>query len=343
MKVPVLSSLSILLGLASSLPAIERPKSLDQGASAPADAPRAVVEPEAIPMPEVEQAALPWLGVFGDSPDDTLRHHLDLDGGVVLRYVAEDSPAAAAGLGAHDIVTGFGGERIDSQEELRAAVMDHEPGDEVTLSVVSKGQKAEKNVVLGERPANLGLPRPLGGAGLHGRLDLEDFPELKGRFRELERLFPRDAEGELFGGDFQGQMEKMQREMEQQLQQFERLPGMELDIEELLKNLPRGEDGFNMSLKSSSSVRLMDDEGSVEMKVNDGGKEVTVRDLEGNIVYEGPWDNEQDRAAVPLEVRERIEKLNFDEQGNGIRLHFKQVPEPLELGEEAKDPQADPK
>ena len=98
---------------------------------------------------------------------------------------------------------------------------------------------------------------------------------------------------------------------------------MELDIEEMLKDLPR------VGIKTASQITLMDDQGSVEMKFREGGREVVVRDLEGEVVYEGPWDNEQDRAAVPADIRERIEKLNFDidHEGNGIRLQFGQ-PDP---------------
>jgi hypothetical protein len=67
----------------------------------------------------------------------------------------------------------------------------------------------------------------------------------------------------------------------------------------------------------------MDDQGSIELKAVDGGKEITVRDPQDQIIWSGPWDTEQDKAAAPDDVRQRIERLNFDGQGNGLRLQFR--------------------
>jgi hypothetical protein len=75
----------------------------------------------------------------------------------------------------------------------------------------------------------------------------------------------------------------------------------------------------------------MDEQGSIELKSTDGSKEVTIRDKENNITWTGPWDTEQDRAAAPDDVRQRVERLNLDTriQGNGI--HLRGGFQPLEL------------
>jgi hypothetical protein len=79
-----------------------------------------------------------------------------------------------------------------------------------------------------------------------------------------------------------------------------------------------------MNFQSASTIRLLDEKGSVELKSKDGGKEVRVLDKEGNEAWSGPWDTEQDKAAAPAEVRSRIERLNIDMdfKGNGLRLRM---------------------
>jgi hypothetical protein len=57
---------------------------------------------------------------------------------------------------------------------------------------------------------------------------------------------------------------------------------------------------------------MADANGSVELKSNKDGKEAIVRDPDDEITWSGPWDTEQDKAAAPPEVRERIDALNMD-------------------------------
>ena len=91
---------------------------------------------------------------------------------------------------------------------------------------------------------------------------------------------------------------------------------------------------FNFNFKSSSSFKFVDENGSGEMKTTEGGKEVIVKDTEGKMLFEGPWDTEQDKAAAPEGIRERIEGMN---QGNRFRFQLDQLPEPdLEIPEKDK-------
>ena len=77
--------------------------------------------------------------------------------------------------------------------------------------------------------------------------------------------------------------------------------------------------GKNFQFLKHSTIRMMDDKGSVEIKSTGEATEVTVRDKANEIIWSGPWDTEQDKAAAPDEVRERIEKRNI---GGGLKLQF---------------------
>ncbi|MGB1129565.1 MAG: hypothetical protein ACPG4K_05915, partial [Haloferula sp.] len=75
---------------------------------------------------------------------------------------------------------------------------------------------------------------------------------------------------------------------------------------------------------------------------SNGSKEARVYDKQGELLWEGPYDTEQDKAAVPDDIRERIERLNFDIRGNGKEMQLRLNPNrfrPLDQVEPA--PEAD--
>jgi serine protease Do len=69
--------------------------------------------------------------------------------------VMPDTPAAKAGLKDGDIITAVGGTKLDSNTSLRGALMQHKPGDTVTLDVLRDGKSLTLDVTLITRPADL--------------------------------------------------------------------------------------------------------------------------------------------------------------------------------------------
>jgi hypothetical protein len=61
-----------------------------------------------------------------------------------------------------------------------------------------------------------------------------------------------------------------------------------------------------------ATIRMLDDEGSVEIEMKNGSKHVRVRGKDGKVQWEGPWDTKQDKAAAPEGIRDRIESMNID-------------------------------
>ena len=70
----------------------------------------------------------------------------------ILRAVAANTPAAAAGLRSGDAVIALGGKRIDSSLALVAAIRAHQIGDVVTATIVRDGQRSDISVSLTARP-----------------------------------------------------------------------------------------------------------------------------------------------------------------------------------------------
>jgi membrane-associated protease RseP (regulator of RpoE activity) len=126
-----------------------------------------------------------WLGILGDTLEDPV--------GVRIVRVFDDSAAADASLETGDVITAIDGDDTESIDQLREAIKEHEPGDEVTLSVIGDGEgdASDVEVTLGEEPARLDKIHDfrfggIGGGILDGLKDL--FPDgfdslLDGSFR----------------------------------------------------------------------------------------------------------------------------------------------------------------
>lgn len=91
----------------------------------------------------------PYIGV---SVTDVSREtqSYGLPKGAAVRSVAEDGPAAAAGLKENDIITAINGEEISGSKALVDTVRDASVGDELIFTVYRKGESVELKVIVGE-------------------------------------------------------------------------------------------------------------------------------------------------------------------------------------------------
>jgi putative serine protease PepD len=76
------------------------------------------------------------------------------DGGAEIASVANGSPAAEAGLREGDVVVEAAGEAVENGDELRSAVSERKPGDELELQVRRDGETESLTVELGTRPSS---------------------------------------------------------------------------------------------------------------------------------------------------------------------------------------------
>jgi S1-C subfamily serine protease len=137
-------------------------------------------------------------GRFGWLPEGSLPH-LDpnappLDGplsgamtGIVVREVAQGSPAEDAGLQVGDSITAIDGSEVTTVEDLLNALGGLKPGDQVTLTVQSAGedQQHDVEVMLGSHPDD--ASRAYLGVVLANSLNLRRFGDGNG----LDRFFGR--------------------------------------------------------------------------------------------------------------------------------------------------------
>jgi serine protease Do len=103
---------------------------------------------------EKGEVTIPYLGVLTTdlSPEDAARFGLPVDSGALVAQVVPRSPASEAGVRKGDIITALGEVRVMSYGDLLGALRDHEPGDDVTLTVFRNGHEMKLGVTLGEKP-----------------------------------------------------------------------------------------------------------------------------------------------------------------------------------------------
>jgi C-terminal processing protease CtpA/Prc len=93
-----------------------------------------------------------WLGVRMQELTEQLGEHFGTTKGVLISEVIKDSPAAAAGLAAGDVILKVDGETVESPLDVSKAVADKEAGDKVALVFVRDGKELSKDIELGKTP-----------------------------------------------------------------------------------------------------------------------------------------------------------------------------------------------
>jgi S1-C subfamily serine protease len=108
-----------------------------------------------------EELQRPWIGVYFVAITKQLATDEDLpvDEGVLIESSSEqvpaifpDSPAERAGLQPGDIVTAVNGDRVTATDDLAEHVLQHAPGDVITLHILRDGDERDVEVTLGVLP-----------------------------------------------------------------------------------------------------------------------------------------------------------------------------------------------
>lgn len=303
-KSRTIPSAGIIAGLAvcpfTLLPAIDPPPDNSKPPAALLDAEQAERETD---------AKLPFLGLSTASVPEMVADHLGISAGsaVIVRTVCPDSPAEKAGLSVNDIILSLDGAPAGDPDAFSEKIRVHKAGDTLELGLIRKGKPDQAKVVLTERPAELNdhlAPEPF----------LQGLPQAQAdRLRGMMEQNLQGLGADPFGNSPNQEFENTFRMMREQMN---RAFGSEIPP------TTQGEDG-GIRFQQNSTIRLMDNEGSVEIKSSDGDTHVTVRDTANNVAWEGPWNSDKDKEAAPQDIRERIDRVNVGSaNGKGFTFRF---------------------
>ncbi len=117
------------------------------------DAARGIIE-QAMAHPNVPAA---YLGVSSQTVDPgfAAQFGLSVDHGAYVVALATGGPAEKAGIKTGDVIVGFHGKDVTTDDELRNAILARKPGDQVAVVIVrASGSRTTLTVTLGVRPVN---------------------------------------------------------------------------------------------------------------------------------------------------------------------------------------------
>lgn len=254
-------------------------------------------------------AKLAFIGVVTAALPEMVADHVNLEPGIgiIIRTVMPKSPADLAGLKVNDIILNINETAVNDPEAFSEKIRSLKIGEKIKLKTIQKGKSTHLEVTLAERPADAiaGVPNqePLieGIQGNQAQL-MRDLIE-----RNLGALGEGGIEEMIIPDLLADERFKLLRE---------RMNGG-LDVAPGIQIEPG-----NLQFQGQATMRMMDEQGSIEIKSNGDNKEVTVRDQANKVIWSGPWDTDQDKAAAPDEIRNRIEKLNI-QRGGGLRFELK--------------------
>jgi serine protease Do len=241
---------------------------------------------------KVEKEKVTFLGVETAPVNRTLAAQLGIprDTGLVVVHVSEKSPAADV-LKEDDVLTKLDDQLLVNQQQLGVLVRAKKEGDEVRLTVVRGGKETTVKAKLGSHE----VPRMAGDfffqngpGGFGGGMNL---PGGLARIRELPGMDDDHARDVL-------------RMLGREHQNFMARPDVRV--------FRRGGQGSTILDLPNSNISYSDDEGSIEIKSDEGKRQLTVKDAKGKVTFQGPINTEEERKKLPPEVMKQLEKLDHD-------------------------------
>ncbi len=260
---------------------------------------------------QAEEQKSAYIGLVSGRIPELLSTHLGVRNGegVLVRSVMPDGPADKAGIKANDVIVTVDAKSALSPAELGKIIRSHQPGEEVKIGLIQAGKGTELTVTLGERPDRLAR---MGPGNAEQMMRMEGMPEdIAERLRDMIEgnmmQFQFDGEGIQPGAGFPD----LQLDMKQMREEIEQLRQKQQDM---LKQ------GVPLEFNANTTIRMKDAQGSVELSTKDGQSKLTVRDREGEVEWQGPWNNDEDKAKAPEAIRERAGGLKMD--GGGFKLQL---------------------
>jgi S1-C subfamily serine protease len=98
----------------------------------------------------------PFLGVTPQAitPQIADRLDLDTDQGVIAQSVVRGGPADDAGIEPGDVIVSLAGQDVGDVQDFLVELREHDPGEDVAVEVVRRGDRRSFDVHLAERPAD---------------------------------------------------------------------------------------------------------------------------------------------------------------------------------------------
>ena len=243
-----------------------------------------------------------FLGVSSSTLPARMSEQLNLPPNIYLSVdqVSPGSPASEAGLEIYDVILQLNDQILVNSPQLKALVRMKKPGDNVELKILRKGKPQTLQVTLSEidKPFEKRIPH-IGFKGL-GTLPSDLFsqnfdllsPNLNSSIREL--------------------LKEHGLSQVPQVLDPTKSDSIELDLNNPIHGsqiTPPNVQSFSFSSQQNHII-ISDDEGTIEFTLKDGKKYLKATDADGNTVFDGRVDTDQQRKKLPKNIREKLQKID---------------------------------
>jgi len=151
-----------------------------------------------------------WLGIRMNELNPQLNEFFKVEGGVLVEWVEEGSPAAIAGLKAGDIITRWENDSVGGTEDIYAELNKAQPGDAVLMTLSRGGKILELTVALGAAKDN-----PNWNKRNHFNFDFNPEFKLREKFPEGLDKLNEEALREQFDLGIRKHIEVLERQLEE--------------------------------------------------------------------------------------------------------------------------------
>jgi hypothetical protein len=286
---------------------------------------------ETSPEPEASRKDVPWLGVSTAEASEALASQLDLEPGVglLITYVAPDSPAAKSGLRKNDVLAQFDDQSLVHPAQLRKLVRVRKEGVVVKLGFYRASKPQTVSVTLAQTRARPGLWA-------------DDEHSLKANFNELHQQLRdwhiddtvrdqmrilRESLGNIridqkeVREDIRQGMDQARKAIQDALRNVTNTDSALSPMRKVLENFAHS--GVTVDNKADVVVRSSGNHVKSMVKSDDSGTivllsnpkpQLTAHDKDSKLLFDGPIDSAEERAKVPRDLWERVEPL-LDQMG----------------------------
>jgi hypothetical protein len=300
------------------------------GSSVGVGSSRSVIKIESIEPDQDKEPAreVTWLGLSTEEVSDALASQLELKSGqgLVVVFVASDSPAAKAGIQKYDVIEELGDQMLVDPVQLRKLVQMQKEGDTLKLTLYRGGKKQTVSATLAKRTEGWGMSAEPAMA--------EQLSELSRGSKNSDwvlenRMAPMASadmdrqmiDKQMVNAEVQRNLDEARKEIQEALRQSAQASRMVRSVAPVLPVPPRmpvlpamvevGNDATVTVTKDGASVKTIvrSDETGVLVLIASPKKHLTAHDQDGKLLFDGEIETPEQQQKVPAELWERVKPL----------------------------------
>jgi PDZ domain len=247
--------------------------------------------------------AVTWLGVSTEEASEALASQLGLKPGqgLLVDFVAPDSPASRSGIQKFDVIEQLGDQTLVDPVQLRKLVQMQKEGDTVKLTIYRGGKRQAVSATLAKRTEGL------------ARMSVESDDDADMHKQMMDK--------KMMNAEVQRSMEEARKEIQEALRQSAEasraaravapvapvapvppVPPMAADV---------GDDATVTVTKDGDSVKTIvrsDDSGEIVI-IASPKKHLTAHDEDGKLLFDGEIESPEQQAKVPAALWKKIKPM----------------------------------